>query len=761
MTEPTLDIKEDKQTAKLGPESLSLRFSGLHSLSLKAFFSNVTAACVMALINITGAVSFGALVFSGPLSSHLAMGVGVFLVGNAIGAILIPFLSSYRANVSSTRAGQAPIFAAIAASIFIAMPDQPTEAVAATVIVGILLGTLISGLVMLALGVMKIGSLVRNIPYPVMGGFFAGLGYLMLVGGVSVAVGPTASTGHLPSFADTTPLTLLAPAILFALALLIVERFITHWSLFPTFMLLSAFAFYGFLFLAGIPMPQATDAHWLPDLVDQENSFWPVISLDQIALVDWQLVLAQSTTFAVLGFLSVVMLLLDVSGIEVVTNQDLDPNRELRAAGLSNVVAGFGGGALAFQSLADVSIVQKLGASSILMSCVYAASCVFVILMGPGLIAFVPNFILGGLLVYVGLGMLRKWVLVERTKLSLPDYAVVLAILFGVVVFGILEGVGIGLALATVLFVHRYSQLDIVRSSLLGSEYVTRTDRSLEDQAYLDSHGSAVRLFILQGFLFFGTANGLLERIKASLAATDKTSARFIVIDFRRVDAIDSSAANAFAKLMQMCKRDGIKIVLSACDAKIKQSISVVACQQDLAAEHLIFVSDLEVGLNWCNDEILSEKATSFVKGNNDAIGFLANFFGSALAAGTVISSFEKIEATANTFLFRQDEVGDALYLLVRGSVAISLETPNEQAVVVRTMKAGALIGEMSLFSGAARSATGVVMEDSSLLRLSKSEFQSLQVKHPAEFSEFNRQIICLMADRLGRANREITALSR
>jgi SulP family sulfate permease len=733
----------------------------LPDVSSKALFSSVTVACIMALINTTGAVSFASLVFSGPLSAYLALGVGFFLIGNAISAILVPSLSTYRANIASTRAGQAPIFATIAAAIVVSMPDQPTEAIVASVIAGMLVATLISGLFMLTMGVMRIGSLVRNIPYPVMGGFFAGLGYLTLVGGISVAVGPTASTSQPESFGVFDPWPLLSCAIIFAVALLALERFIKHWSLFTVYMSLAAFIFYAFLYVADIPISQAAASYWLPSLGGEGDKFWPIITLDQIALVDWRVVLAQGAVFAVLAFLSVIMLLLDVSGIEVVANRDLDPNRELRAAGVSNVVAGMCGGALAFQSLTDVAIVQRLGADSILMSSLYAVLCIVVILMGPGSIAFVPNFILGGILIYIGLNMLRKWIIIERSRLSLPDYIVVLTILLGVVFFGVLEGVGIGIALATILFVHRYSQLNIVRSSMIGSEYVTKTDRSLKDQEFLDAHGEALRLFILQGFLFFGTANGLLDQIRAALAGSDQLAAKFVVIDFRRVDAIDSSAANCFAKLMQICVRSNIKLVLCDCGVSIRQSISAAVCQSDLDQEGPVFFSDLEAGMDWCNDTILQDDVAAGVADELDTIGVLKNLFGSGEAAIAIAPLFERIEVAAKTVLFRQNDLGDALYIVVKGSVAIKLKLPNEQSVTVRTMKAGALIGEMALYSGAARSATGEATEDSTLLQLDKTKFQALQITHPILFGEFNKQIISLMVDRLARANREITALSR
>jgi len=729
--------------------------------SPKILFSNLTAAAIIAILNITGAVSVGALVFSGALSPYLSTGIGLFLVGNAVTAILLPIGSQYKANIASIRAGQAPIFAAIAASIALSMQDQPVEAIAATAVAGILVATIVSAVVMYGLGWAKLGGLARYIPYPVLGGFFAGLGYLTALGGVIVALGPLANLQDPSSLLTRETLVLFTPALLFAVLMLALENRITHWLFTPGFLVLSLAAFYAVLLATGTSIEQAAQTHWLPSLSGKGMSFFPVMTPDQLLLVDWYAILGQTAAFAVLAMLSVIMLLLDVSGIEIVINRDLDPNRELKTAGAVNIAAALGTGSLSFQSLADTAFAYKLGGDRFIMILIYVAITLGVIIVGPAPIAYVPNFILGGLLLYVGLSLLIQWVWTARTKLPLSDYIVVVVILLVIAGYGILEGVAIGIALATILFVHRYSRLSVIRASMTGAEYVTKTDRLKQDQAYLDQHGSALRLFVLQGFLFFGSASRLLEQIKANLDTPSPVPVRFLVIDFRRVDAMDTSAVNSFAKLMQICQRDGIGLALCDCSPAIARALD--GAKRDIGAGRgtVLFFRDIEDGVGWCNDEILADYDRAGLHEHLDAETLLASLLGDRAAAQVVRGEFSEINVPVNTAIFQQNDPGDALYLVLRGSVAIMLDLPQGQTVMVRTMREGSIVGEMALYTGAARSASAITREECVLLKLDKRAFERLKVEHSDECGLFHTYIIQLMADRIARANKEIVALTR
>lgn len=119
------------------------------------------------------------------------------------------------------------------------------------------------------------------------------------------------------------------------------------------------------------------------------------------------------------------------------------------------------------------------------------------------------------------------------------------------------------------------------------------------------------------------------------------------------------------------------------------------------------------------------------------------------------------VEKPRGDVLFSQGDAGDALYLILHGSIAIMLDLPNGQSLHLRTMRSGAVLGEMALYTGAPRSATAQVHDDSVLCRLDDAAFQELNLKHPREAGLLHSFIVRLMSERLERANREIMALSR
>ena len=113
--------------------------SFLRSLTTpEILFPNLTAAVLIAVMNITLATSMGALVFSGDLAEHLSSGVALMLVGTAVGGVLIAALSGFKAVVSAPRSGLAPVFATMAAAVAISVGDQPGNVVMPTVVAAIL-----------------------------------------------------------------------------------------------------------------------------------------------------------------------------------------------------------------------------------------------------------------------------------------------------------------------------------------------------------------------------------------------------------------------------------------------------------------------------------------------------------------------------------------------------------------------------------------------------------------------------------------------
>lgn len=731
-------------------------------LELETVFQHISAAAVVALLNIATAVSLGTLVFSDTLAPAVSIGIGVYLIGMAVSGFLVPAFSGYNAIVAGPRGGQSPIFAAMAASIATVMVGAPLDVVVVTVVASMLTTTVIVGIFMYAVGAADMGSLARYIPFPVIGGFFAGLGYLVARGGVMVSVGPIVDPTSFPTFLTAEALLHMVPAVLFGVVLFWLDRRISHWLLVPTFLAAAIGLFFFALVATGTSIETATESGWFTRFDASTNDFFPIMTLDQIHSIDWGVIAQHYDKILVLCVLSVIMLLLDVSGVEIIIDRDLDPNRELRTAGLANVAGAGATGILGMGSAADTAVAHKLGGKSFLLIALRFAIIAAVIIAGPSSIALVPVPIVGGFLIYIGLSFLIKWVWSRRSKLPLVDIVVIVIILAAVACYGILEGVAVGVLLATVLFVHKYSQLSVIKSAINATEHVSNIDRHKDEQAFLDENGFRVHIFVLQGFLFFGSANRLLDRIKEVVDRGDSAKARYLLMDFSRVDEMDSSAANSLSKLMQICARKNITLCLTGDKQDVLRRLVDLGSDLDLPEGVVRVFQNLDDAAGWADDKLLNDYADRIPFDEViDSGALLIDLLGNAQAADTIAAYFEELCIEEGEVLFEQDAFGDSLFLILGGAISIVFALPDRAPLTVRTMRAGSILGEMAVYTGAPRSASAVARRDSVLFRLSIKNYNKLVQNQPLEAELFSSCIVKLMAERLARSNKSVVALSR
>src|SRR5581483_9529095 len=146
---------------------------------------SLVAALLGYLLQVIMVLSFAALLFAGPLASQLPGAIGLLLVGDAVLVLVVALWSSYPGSIAVSQDVPGAILATAIAAVAgtLAARAGPAEQFATSVLV--VVGTsLITGLCMLVLGSFRLGGLVRFLPYPVMGGFLAGTGWLLLKGGV-------------------------------------------------------------------------------------------------------------------------------------------------------------------------------------------------------------------------------------------------------------------------------------------------------------------------------------------------------------------------------------------------------------------------------------------------------------------------------------------------------------------------------------------------------------------------------------------------
>lgn len=716
--------------------------------------ANIVSGALIALVNISVAVSVAALLFAQTDQRLMVPGIAILLIGTLVTGLGGTLFSGYKAVVCSPRNGLIPVFAVIVSSIYVSFGSEYSTGAEATIIVAIMVTTTTAGLFLLLLGRLKLGNLVRYIPYPVTGGFFAGIGYIFIQGGLTVASGREAD---LVSFTDPQFIQLVTPAVVLALCLIIGKMFRDNRLSVPGILLLSVLLFYGVLSLSGISREQAAANGLLP-VIDSAGTLVPIFHFDYLQEVSWMAIWEQAGGIVVVALLCSMMLLLDVSGIELISKKDLNPDHELEVMGYTNVVNGLMGGFPGVHDASDTALVDRLGGKDRLMGIVNSLLVAAAILAGTEFMELVPTFLLGGLLIYVGLEFLIDWLWKARDELPLSDYVVVILILVVIIFSDILQGVTFGFFVAIILFVVNYSQLSVIKIETNGSDHASNVDRDLETRELLNKEGHRVLIMVLQGFIFFGTADKLITAIRNRIMELEGSKFDFLVLDFHHVSQLDTSAIVTFSKLAQLSERVGFHIVISSADEKsIKQLVKhgFFTFGDQRLERH--YKEQLDTAVDWCERRILQDLNLNDEEQNLEIFDVLGRIAYAKEDVGLLAEFFDIEDRRAGEYLFNEGDKGESLYFVGSGTVVVVLKIPRQAERILRKYKAGAILGEMAIYTGENRTASVRIESDARLFRLDKDKLEEMSKRFPASTAALHTYIVKVLSERLGRANRNLS----
>ena len=456
------------------------------------------------------------------------------------------------------------------------------------------------------MGRFGLGKLMRYMPFTVVGGFLAGIGWLLVQGSFSIMTGVWLSITELPRLLTVDTLLLAAPGIALALALLgAMKRWNSVFTL-PGVLLLAIAAFAAFLAATGQGVADAARNGLLLGGMPESGGLWPVFDASDLARVRWSALLPQLPQLATIPLASAISFLLIASGIETAARRDLDPKHELYLNGVANLIGGSAGSPTGYTALSFSMLGPKTGSDSRLVGITAALLCGFATFFGAVLLGSFPRFILGGMVLFLGVATLLDWVVAARLQVSRSEYALILIILCAVAFFGFLAGVGVGLVMATLVFVVKYSRLPVVRKDSDARVIRSARQRPLPDQIVLHDNGGNIRVLHVMGYLFFGSANSLASTVAKRLDA-DADVPTQLIVDFTDVDGFDSSAVNCFLRILQRCAAAGCQVVFARTPASLEQQMRRAAPEE---AAHALYFSDLDHALEYCEDAVLESQRT-------------------------------------------------------------------------------------------------------------------------------------------------------
>jgi SulP family sulfate permease len=718
----------------------------------------LTAGVITGVLLVIYAISMAALIFTGPLAEFIPIGIGLTLFTAIVAAIVVALTNSLPGIVIMPQDAPAIILAMMASAIAAQLPASD-PALLPTVIMALAVTTGVVGIIYFLLGTFKLGNLIRFIPYPVVGGFLAGTGYLLAQGAFNVMTDQFFSLAHLPSLLDLTMLVRWLPGCSIGVALVVLLRRYSSVFILPGIIVGSTLVFYLILWLTQTPLATAENMGLLFGNFP-EGGLWRPLHWSTVAQVNWPLIASQAGNIATIGLLSVIALLLNISGIELATKQDIDLNQELRSAGAANMFVELGGGIIGFHALGlSVLSCAKVNAKSRLVGVLAATICLITLLLGETLVTLFPKPVLGGVALFLGLSFLVEWVYDAWFKLPKTDYGIVILILLVIATVGFLQGVGVGLLVAIALFVISASRVNVTRHTLSGATYQSHAARSRPQTRVLQEEGDQIYILDLQGFLFFGTANTLLNRVQERLNDPTLLPLKYVVLNFQAVNGLDSSAVLSFVKLKQLLQQQDIKLVLTSLSPTIRIQLKRGDCLLPEDPVCQVF-PDLDQGLEWCENELLGvlplRRARSL-----PLLLQLNDLFLNRDQAVDFIDYLEEWDAETGEVLFEQGQIANALHLIEVGQVTVYVKGQQGQSYRIQTVGAGNVVGAMDFFRQSPHQTTAIVDAPSTLYRLSMESFQRMEQELPEVAAAFQGAVIQILGDRLTWAYKAMADLLR
>jgi sulfate permease, SulP family len=725
----------------------------LNQQRLRAAFTDVFAGAVCSVLSIAYCLSYAALIFTGPLEHALAYGVAVTFLSAAIGGAIVALRSSVPFAVAGPDSSISVVIAAMVATLIQRLATHGGTDFLVPSLIAMSLTTALTGLLLCVLGFAHAGRAIRFVPFPVIGGFLGATGWLLITGAMQVVTDQKPVLANLGAFADGATAAKLGATLIVAVALYLALRRSKSPFTMPGVLMAALAATYLILLLIGSSLIDAQAHGWMfrPQPVAGLVSPWQPAALRSFS---WTEMPALAGDVLAVMFVTIINFLLNTTGIEISTRTEANIDRDLKVLGVANIAAAAAGGYVSCTSLSRSILVRTAGATGRLSGLTVAAISVALLIAGPAFVGYVPKYILGGLLFFLGWGLVYQWLIQSARQLLLVDYLSLLAIALLIINWGFIAGVLTGIVIGCATFALSISRVSAIKFSFDGSEYRSSLDRGPYEQSLLADHGREIQGMALQSYLFFGSANRLYQHVKALLAK--ERQCRFLIFDFQRVTGIDSSATQSFAQIKQAATEAGARIVLVKLGPELERPFRSAS----LIADDVVVASDLDRALESCEQAII-EAHRAEVSDSRSLRAWLSEALGDAGLADRLAEYCRRLEVQPGDVIARQGDPATSMHLILEGRVGIIVDLPEGRTARVRSLGGHTTVGEMGLITQSPRSATIQAEAASVLYVLDADAFERIKREQPALSQALLGYVITVLTERLSFANRLIGVLQR
>ncbi len=504
-------------------------FNTIKKYSASQFINDIVAGVIVAIIAL-------------PLSIALALASGVEPACGIYTAIAAGFFVSLMGGSRIQIAGPTAAFASIVAGI-----------VATQGMDGLFIATILAGVMLILMGVFRFGSLIKFIPHTITVGFTSGIALTILIGQIKDFLGLTYAAGVKPietiekieaniEFIGSFSWQALVVGIVSLLILIIYPKFEKRVP--PSLIAVLV----GGLMVAFLPgfhdgVYTIRDLYTIPTGLPKVNFGGMDLSFAKISAV-----LPDAFTIAILAAIES---LLSCVVADSMVNARHNSNAELVGQGIGNIASVLFGGIPATGAIARTAANAKNGGRTPVAGMVHAIVLLLVLLFLMPYAGLIPMPTIAAILFMVAYNM-SEWKKFVRIVKTAPksDILILLVTFVLTVIFDLVVAIAVGMVLAAMLFMKRMSD----ETAVNGWKYIDPdTD---EDGINLKVVPKDVRVYEISGPLFFGAADKIPEIIL-------KDYTRCLILRMRAVPSLDSTALNALELLLEKCKKQDVRLILS------------------------------------------------------------------------------------------------------------------------------------------------------------------------------------------------------
>jgi SulP family sulfate permease len=432
---------------------------------------------------------------------------------------------------------------------------------------GVILATAMAGVFLIAAGLLRLGTYIKFIPYPVTVGFTAGIAVIIFASQLRDLFGITLTTKEPGEFIPklealalsmhTANFSAVAVAAVSIAIIVGLKKLRPHWPGILIAVVVAALA----AFALALPVETiGTRFGGIPRQLPQPA--WPLFSLAKARAV-----LPDAIAFALLGAIESLLSAVVADGM---TGRRHRSNCELVAQGVANIGSALFGGICVTGTIARTATNVRAGARGPVSGMLHSVFLLLFMLIAAPLASYIPLAALASVLVVVAWNMAEKQEFATLIRSSRGDATVLLATFLLTIFRDLTEGILVGFALGAVLFINRMAEMTGIEAE---APLVTadRADDGNGDRVPYDSRLAAdpdVLVYRITGAFFFGAAS-TVGTVLDSIADTRKA----FVVDFAAVPFLDSTAANAMSRVAAKAKRQGIRLYITGASPTVRRAL--------------------------------------------------------------------------------------------------------------------------------------------------------------------------------------------